>query len=48
MSHAMITKIPLGIKLVFKCERQHPKECKSERIELQKELINWVKLAEFK
>ena len=48
MSHAMITKIPLGIKFVFKSERQHPKECKAERIKLQKELINWVNQVDIK
>ena len=43
MSHAMITKVPLGIRLVFKSERRHPKECKTERNEMKKELLDWVR-----
>ena len=43
MSHAMITKLPKGIKLVFKSERQHPKECEAERDEMKKELLDWVR-----
>ena len=43
MSHAMITKLPKGIKLVFKSERRHPKECEAERNEMKKELLDWVR-----
>lgn len=43
MSHAMMTGIPWGIKLVFKTERQHPVECKTERKNMSEELIAWVK-----
>ena len=43
MSHAMITKVSQGIKLVFKSERRHPKECDAERNEMKKELLDWVR-----
>lgn len=43
MSHAMITKVPKVIKLVFKSERRHPKECEAERSEMKKELLEWVR-----
>ena len=43
MSHAMMTRIPWWIKLVFKTERQYPKECKIERSNMAEELIGWAK-----
>lgn len=43
MSHAMITHIPIGIKLVFKTERNNPKACNYERAKMSKELIAWVR-----
>ena len=43
MSHAMLTKVPQGIRLVFKSERRHPKECQYERNEMKKELLDWVR-----
>ena len=42
MSHAMITKIPSGIRLIFKTERQNAKACELERKKMGKELIEWV------
>ena len=42
MSHAMITRIPFGIRLVFKTERQNAKVCELERKKMGKELIEWV------
>ena len=42
MSHAMITRIPFGIRLVFKTERQNAKVCEFERKKMGKELIEWV------
>ncbi|MBR4782010.1 MAG: hypothetical protein IK014_11755 [Lachnospiraceae bacterium] len=43
MSHAMMTRIPWWIKLVFKTERQYPKKCKIERSNMAEELIGWAK-----
>ena len=43
MSHAMMTRIPWWIKIVFKTERQYPKECKIERSNMAEELIGWAK-----
>ncbi len=42
MSHAMITRIPFGIRLVFKTERQNARACYIERSKMGKELIEWV------
>ena len=42
LSHAMLTKVPKGIKIVFKSERRHPKECEAERNEMKRELLDWV------
>ena len=42
MSHAMITRISFGIRLVFKTERQNVKACEIERSKMGKELIEWV------
>ena len=42
MSHAAITKVSWGIKMVFKSERKHPKECAADRAQMKKELISWI------
>lgn len=42
MSHAMLTEVSLLYKLAFKTERQNKEKCTEERIQLAKELINWV------
>lgn len=42
MSHAMLTELPLVYKMAFKTERQHPKECETDRETLKKELLDWV------
>ena len=42
MSHAAITKVSWVIKMVFKSERKHPKECAADRAQMKKELISWV------
>ena len=42
MSHAMITRISIEIRLVFKTERQNVKACEIERSKMGKELIEWV------
>ena len=43
MSHAMMTKISFVIKLAFKTERSHPKECAREREMMKNELLQWVR-----
>lgn len=42
MSHAAITEVSWVIKLVFKSERKHPKECAADRTQMKKELLTWV------
>ena len=43
MSHAMITRVSPAIRLVFGSELRHPKECGTERNEMEKELLDWVR-----
>lgn len=45
MSHAMLTKLPWIYKMAFKTERQHPRECETDRIALRKELLDWAERA---
>lgn len=42
MSHAMLTKISPIYKLAFKTERRNKEKCAEERLQLEKELLNWV------
>ena len=42
MSHALLTQLPWIYKMAFKSERQHPAECKQDREELKKELLDWA------
>lgn len=42
MSHIMLTNISDTTKILFKSERKNKIQCKSEREELKKELLNWV------
>lgn len=42
ISHALLTRLPLIYRYVFKSERQHPKECAKDREALKKELLSWV------
>ena len=42
MSHAMLTRLPWIFKMAFKSERRHPKECRKEREDLKKTLLDWV------
>lgn len=42
MSHAMLTRLPWIFKMAFKSERCHPKECRKEREDLKKTLLDWV------
>lgn len=42
MSHIMLTDISDTMKILFKSERKNKVQCKSEREELKKELLNWV------
>jgi hypothetical protein len=37
MSHAAITKVSWGIKMVFKSERKHTKECAADRAQMKRE-----------
>ncbi len=42
MSHAVLTKLPWIYKMAFKSERRHPEECRKDREELKRELLEWV------
>ncbi len=42
MSHAMLTDISIIYRLAFKTERHYKKECITERLQLKKELLDWV------
>lgn len=42
LSHAMLTEISFVYKLAFKTERYNKEKCAEERIQLKKELLNWV------
>lgn len=42
LSHAMMTDDSPMYKLFFKSERQHPKECTTEREQLKKEILSWI------
>ena len=42
MSHAMLTELPWVYRMAFKSERQHPKECETDRKTLRKELLDWA------
>lgn len=42
ISHALLTKIPYLYKIFFKTERENPIECKEDRDNLKKDLLEWV------
>lgn len=42
LSHAMLTEIDFVYRLAFKTERYNKEKCAEERIQLKKELLNWV------
>ncbi len=42
LSHVMITKSSPLYKLLFKIEKQYPKQCAAEREQLKKVLLDWI------
>jgi hypothetical protein len=42
LSHAMITKNSTLYKLIFKIEKQYPKQCAAEREQLKNVLLDWI------
>lgn len=42
LSHVMITRNSPLYKLLFKIERQYPKQCAAEREQLKKVLLDWI------
>lgn len=42
LSHAMLTEISPIYRLAFKTERENKEKCAEERIQLKKEILNWV------
>ena len=43
MSHAAVTKLPSVYRLAFKAERRNPGECRAEREEMRRELLDFVR-----
>lgn len=42
MSHGALTDISWAMKMIFKTERQHPKECAEDRLRMKQEILMWV------